>query len=242
MTIPTQLVLEALLDDPQAERYGLEIGDAAGLRSGTVHPILARLEAYGWLTSRWEDIDASAEGRPAPPVLHADGGGCGGGTARAGPGLPAVDGAAAPPAARSGMSTTRAPLRVARVGVELAVHRLPELDDRLRYRAEFLSELHSLPRSAQLRYTAGVLSQAFALRAALDDIPTRAEEAAMTAPTTTPRIPFFRCRVFRWHRWVTRSTDDGDRYAACAHCGRLLHDGATSGPNSGSFNIGAFGA
>ena len=64
MTIPTQLVLETLLDDPQAERYGLEIGDAAGLRSGTVHPILARLEGYGWLTSRWEDIDASAEGRP----------------------------------------------------------------------------------------------------------------------------------------------------------------------------------
>jgi PadR family transcriptional regulator, regulatory protein PadR len=65
MTIPTQLVLEALLDNPRAERYGLEIGEAAGLRSGTVHPILARLEAYGWLASRWEDIDASAEGRPA---------------------------------------------------------------------------------------------------------------------------------------------------------------------------------
>ena len=75
MTIPTQLVLEALLDDPQAERYGLEIGEAAGLRSGTVHPILARLEGYGWLASRWEDIDASAEGRPARRyyVLTADG-------------------------------------------------------------------------------------------------------------------------------------------------------------------------
>src|SRR5687768_11706855 len=64
MTIPTQLVLEALLEDPRAELYGLEIGGAAGLRSGTVHPILARLEAYGWLASRWEDIDPSAEGRP----------------------------------------------------------------------------------------------------------------------------------------------------------------------------------
>ena len=65
MTIPTQLVLEALLADPERELYGLEIGEAAGLRSGTVHPILARLEGYGWLASRWEDIDASAEGRPA---------------------------------------------------------------------------------------------------------------------------------------------------------------------------------
>ncbi len=65
MTIPTQRVLAALLDDPQRELYGLQIGEAAGLRSGTVHPILARLEGYGWLASRWEDIDASAEGRPA---------------------------------------------------------------------------------------------------------------------------------------------------------------------------------
>jgi PadR family transcriptional regulator, regulatory protein PadR len=64
MTIPTQRVLEALLTQPEAELYGLEIGAAAGLRSGTVHPILARLECYGWLTSRWEDVDPSAEGRP----------------------------------------------------------------------------------------------------------------------------------------------------------------------------------
>ena len=64
MTIPTQRVLEALLADRQRELYGLEIGDGAGLRSGTVHPILARLEGVGWLVSRWEDIDASTEGRP----------------------------------------------------------------------------------------------------------------------------------------------------------------------------------
>jgi hypothetical protein len=139
------------------------------------------------------------------------------------------------------MTTTRAPLRVARVGCELAVRRLPQLDDRLRYRAEFIAELHDLSPAAQLRFSAGVASQMFALRAALDSTPTRAEEAAMTL-TTPARVPFFRCRVFRWHRWVTRSTDDGQRYAACAQCGRLLHDGATSGPNSGGFNIGAFGA
>jgi DNA-binding PadR family transcriptional regulator len=64
MTIPTQLVLEALLADPAAELYGVEIGEQAGLRSGTVHPILARLEGAGWLRSRWEDIDPRAEGRP----------------------------------------------------------------------------------------------------------------------------------------------------------------------------------
>ena len=64
MTIPTQLVLEALLQDPERELYGLEIGELADLRSGTVHPILARLEGVGWLTSRWEEVDPQVEGRP----------------------------------------------------------------------------------------------------------------------------------------------------------------------------------
>jgi DNA-binding PadR family transcriptional regulator len=64
MTIPTQLVLRVLLDDSAAERYGYEIGEAAGLPSGTVHPILARLEGAGWLESRWEEVDAAEVGRP----------------------------------------------------------------------------------------------------------------------------------------------------------------------------------
>ena len=65
MTIPTQLVLRTMLADPSKELYGVEIGAAAGLPSGTVHPILARLEGVGWLRSRWEDIDPRTEGRPA---------------------------------------------------------------------------------------------------------------------------------------------------------------------------------
>ena len=65
MTIPTQLVLRALLEDPARELYGVEIGSAAGLPSGTVHPILARLESLRWVESRWEDIDTRVEGRPA---------------------------------------------------------------------------------------------------------------------------------------------------------------------------------
>jgi PadR family transcriptional regulator PadR len=64
MTLPTQFVLHALLTDPSRELYGIEICQAAGLPSGTVHPILARLEALGWLESRWEEIDPRAEGRP----------------------------------------------------------------------------------------------------------------------------------------------------------------------------------
>lgn len=65
MTIPTQRVLRVFLDDVSAERYGGEINDIAGLPSGTVHPILARLEGLGWVESRWEEIDPRAAGRPA---------------------------------------------------------------------------------------------------------------------------------------------------------------------------------
>src|SRR5215467_15321880 len=65
MTLRTQFVLRALLADPQAELYGVEIGQAAGLPTGTVHPILARLEGLRWVQSRWEDIDPKIEGRPA---------------------------------------------------------------------------------------------------------------------------------------------------------------------------------
>jgi DNA-binding PadR family transcriptional regulator len=64
MTLPTQLVLRAMISDPSREMYGLEIGKAAQLASGTIHPILARLEGWGWLRSRWEDLDPHDAGRP----------------------------------------------------------------------------------------------------------------------------------------------------------------------------------
>jgi PadR family transcriptional regulator, regulatory protein PadR len=64
MTIPTQLVLRAMLAEPTREMYGLQICETAGLPSGTIHPILARLEGLEWLRSRWEDAVPSEEGRP----------------------------------------------------------------------------------------------------------------------------------------------------------------------------------
>jgi PadR family transcriptional regulator len=64
MTMTTQLVLSALLEQPARELYGLEICAKAGLPSGTIHPILARLEQAEWLESRWEDTDPREEGRP----------------------------------------------------------------------------------------------------------------------------------------------------------------------------------
>jgi DNA-binding PadR family transcriptional regulator len=64
MTLTTQLVLRALLEHPTDELYGLEICARAGLQSGTIHPILARLKKAGWLESRWEDVDPHEQGRP----------------------------------------------------------------------------------------------------------------------------------------------------------------------------------
>ena len=64
MTTPTRLVLEVFLEDPQRQLYGLEICALAGLQTGTIHPILARLEKVGWLRSTWEQIDPQKEGRP----------------------------------------------------------------------------------------------------------------------------------------------------------------------------------
>jgi PadR family transcriptional regulator, regulatory protein PadR len=64
MTMPTQLVLRALLAKPTEQMYGLQVCTEAGLPSGTIHPILARLEKLGWLESHWEDIKPEVEGRP----------------------------------------------------------------------------------------------------------------------------------------------------------------------------------
>lgn len=63
MTMTTLKVLGVLLDDPTGEHYGLEISKAAGLASGSLYPILARLEQAGWIQGAWEDIDPATAGR-----------------------------------------------------------------------------------------------------------------------------------------------------------------------------------
>src|SRR5512132_394997 len=63
MTLQTLKVLKVLFSDPLGEHYGLEIANQAGLKSGTIYPILVRLEEYKWVTSDWEEIDPVVEGR-----------------------------------------------------------------------------------------------------------------------------------------------------------------------------------
>jgi hypothetical protein len=115
------------------------------------------------------------------------------------------------------MTGRNAVLPAAHVGVDLAARALPSRADRERYATEFLAELHGMSPAAQLRHTAGVLSQVLALRAALGATPST-EEAAMRS-TTSP-AQRFRCRYLHWHRWHEFSTDDGARYRACSACRR----------------------
>lgn len=62
LTYPTALVLQALLD---GRHHGFDIMEATGLPSGTVYPILRRLDAEGCVRSRWEKQDvAQKEQRP----------------------------------------------------------------------------------------------------------------------------------------------------------------------------------
>ncbi|MFI9509078.1 PadR family transcriptional regulator [Nocardia sp. NPDC052566] len=63
MTLQTLQVLQVLLDGPAEQHYGLKISQASGLPTGSIYPILTRLETAGWVTSAREDIDESAEGR-----------------------------------------------------------------------------------------------------------------------------------------------------------------------------------
>lgn len=64
MTVPVAKVLAALLTDPGGEHYGLQLMQQTGIASGTLYPILTRLQNAGWLTARWEDEDPSDAGRP----------------------------------------------------------------------------------------------------------------------------------------------------------------------------------
>ena len=64
MTTQTLAVLSAILSDPDAEWYGLELAKQARLGPGTIYPILDRLLKAGWLERHWENVDPKAEGRP----------------------------------------------------------------------------------------------------------------------------------------------------------------------------------
>ncbi|WP_456378845.1 PadR family transcriptional regulator [Thiolapillus sp.] len=65
LTMATLKVLAVFLNLNQGQELtGADVFKRAGLKSGTVYPLLARLSQIGWLKSSFEDIDPNKEGRP----------------------------------------------------------------------------------------------------------------------------------------------------------------------------------
>ncbi|WP_376702515.1 PadR family transcriptional regulator [Mesorhizobium sp. ISC25] len=57
-------VLKIFIDAPRKPRSGIEISRESGIASGTLYPILDRLEDAGWFASAWENVDPAEVGRP----------------------------------------------------------------------------------------------------------------------------------------------------------------------------------
>jgi PadR family transcriptional regulator, regulatory protein PadR len=64
ITQPALKVLRFLFEDLHRGRSGAEISKATGVGSGTLYPLLVRLQAADWLDGKWEDIDPKLVGRP----------------------------------------------------------------------------------------------------------------------------------------------------------------------------------
>jgi PadR family transcriptional regulator, regulatory protein PadR len=62
-TIATRLVFQAFLDAPTDETYGFALAEATELPSGSIYPILRRLESEGLVQSRWAVVDAGHQRR-----------------------------------------------------------------------------------------------------------------------------------------------------------------------------------
>jgi PadR family transcriptional regulator PadR len=64
LTGPLERVLGVLVADPGAPHYGYDLMKATRLPSGTLYPMLARLQQEGLVDSEWEDARPDAAGRP----------------------------------------------------------------------------------------------------------------------------------------------------------------------------------
>jgi len=64
LTAQALKILGALMSCPEGEASGADIARATKLPSGTLYPILLRLEQAHWLESRWEIENPHELGRP----------------------------------------------------------------------------------------------------------------------------------------------------------------------------------
>jgi PadR family transcriptional regulator, regulatory protein PadR len=64
ITHATLKVFGLFMRSPRRQLSGADIIRETKVFSGTLYPMLARLELAGMLTSAWEDVDPSEAGRP----------------------------------------------------------------------------------------------------------------------------------------------------------------------------------
>lgn len=70
ITGPVLKVLKVLMVCHKAGISGAEITRSTKLASGTLYPILFRLENAGWLDSDWEEVNPSVVKRPRKRFYH----------------------------------------------------------------------------------------------------------------------------------------------------------------------------
>lgn len=64
MSLKALQVLDLCLSMNGRALSGTKISNELKIGSGTIYPLLARLEKYGLLTSEWEDVNPAEVGRP----------------------------------------------------------------------------------------------------------------------------------------------------------------------------------
>jgi DNA-binding PadR family transcriptional regulator len=61
----TRRLLAAMLEQPRSWRHGYELAKETGLKSGTLYPLLMRLNDQGLLDACWKESD-----QPGKPPRH----------------------------------------------------------------------------------------------------------------------------------------------------------------------------
>ncbi|MBU3030086.1 PadR family transcriptional regulator [Paracoccus sp. XHP0099] len=64
MSYKSLQLLAFLTSDPNREHAGADMSRELGIVSGTLYPLLARMELEGLVSSRWEEGDPKDLGRP----------------------------------------------------------------------------------------------------------------------------------------------------------------------------------
>jgi DNA-binding PadR family transcriptional regulator len=64
LSLPALQALAVMLEDPTAQYWGLAIAKRIHVPTGTIYPLLHRLEALGWLESALEAQDPADITRP----------------------------------------------------------------------------------------------------------------------------------------------------------------------------------